>query len=37
VLNPIEGLTPEEQRRGEDYFSLMDANRAALAEGLECP
>jgi len=37
VLNPIEGLTPDELRRGEDYFTLMDANLKALTEGLECP
>jgi zinc transport system substrate-binding protein len=37
VLNPIEGLTPDELRRGEDYFTLMDANLKALKEGLECP
>ena len=36
VLNPIEGLTSEEQSRGEDYFSLMRANLAALRAGLEC-
>jgi zinc transport system substrate-binding protein len=36
VLNPIEGLTPDEQRRGETYFTLMDANLKALAGGLDC-
>jgi zinc transport system substrate-binding protein len=36
VLNPIEGLTPDEQRRGENYFTLMDANLKTLAEGLDC-
>jgi zinc transport system substrate-binding protein len=36
VLNPIEGLTEEEAARGADYFSLMDANLAALRKGLGC-
>ena len=36
VLDPIEGLTEDQARRGEDYFSLMRANLVALREGLEC-
>ncbi len=36
VLNPVEGLRPEEEQRGEDYFSVMRQNLAALREGLEC-
>lgn len=36
VLDPVEGLTPDEQRRGGNYFTLMDANLKALAEGLDC-
>jgi zinc transport system substrate-binding protein len=36
VLNPIEGLTPDEAEAGEDYFSLMRANLAALRRALEC-
>lgn len=36
VLNPIEGLTPEQQSNGEDYFSLMHENLAALREALGC-
>lgn len=36
VLNPIEGLTPDEQRRGQNYFTVMDANLMALAGGLDC-
>jgi zinc transport system substrate-binding protein len=36
VLNPIEGLTAEEQDRGEDYFSLMRENLAQLRAALEC-
>jgi zinc transport system substrate-binding protein len=36
VLNPIEGLTPEEEQRGEDYFSVMRANLDALRQALGC-
>jgi zinc transport system substrate-binding protein len=36
VLNPIEGLTPDEEKRGDDYFSLMRANLAALRRALAC-
>jgi zinc transport system substrate-binding protein len=36
VLNPLEGLTEEELARGEDYFSVMEANLAALRSGLGC-
>jgi zinc transport system substrate-binding protein len=36
VLNPIEGLTKKQQARGEDYFSLMRENLAALREALGC-
>ena len=36
VLNPIEGLTPNEQQRGENYFSLMRQNLAALRKALGC-
>jgi zinc transport system substrate-binding protein len=36
VLNPIEGLTEEQQEAGEDYFSLMRENLATLREGLGC-
>ena len=35
-LNPLEGLTEEELARGEDYFSVMDGNLAALRNGLGC-
>jgi zinc transport system substrate-binding protein len=37
VLNPIEGLTEAESARGDDYFSLMRENLAALRSGLGCP
>jgi zinc transport system substrate-binding protein len=36
VLNPIEGLTKEEQRRGVGYVELMDANLQNLRTGLGC-
>lgn len=36
LLNPIEGLTPSEVRRGADYFSLMRANLRSLQRGLGC-
>jgi zinc transport system substrate-binding protein len=36
VLNPLEGLTEEELERGEDYFSIMRANLAALRKALGC-
>jgi zinc transport system substrate-binding protein len=37
VLNPLEGLTEDELERGEDYFSIMRANFAALRKALGCP
>lgn len=36
VLNPLEGLTNEERRQGQTYFSVMHENLAHLAEGLDC-
>jgi zinc transport system substrate-binding protein len=36
VLNPIEGLTSAEARRGADYFSLMRANLRSLRRALGC-
>lgn len=36
VLNPIEGLTPEQVARGDDYFTLMRANLQALRKALDC-
>jgi zinc transport system substrate-binding protein len=36
VLNPLEGLTPEQVQRGEDYLSVMRSNLAALRRGLDC-
>jgi zinc transport system substrate-binding protein len=36
VLDPIEGLTPSEEKRGEDYFSVMRSNLRALRKALGC-
>ena len=36
VLDPLEGLTSAEQAKGDDYFSLMRQNLAALEDGLGC-
>ncbi|WRS27248.1 metal ABC transporter substrate-binding protein [Oscillospiraceae bacterium MB08-C2-2] len=35
VLNPLEGLTPEQEAAGEDYFSVMRRNLEALKLALE--
>jgi zinc transport system substrate-binding protein len=36
VLDPIEGLTPDEQKRGDTYITLMRRNLAALRTALAC-
>lgn len=36
VLNPLEGLTPEELTRGEDYASVMRQNLSTLRVALGC-
>jgi zinc transport system substrate-binding protein len=36
VLDPIEGLTPSEQARGADYFTLMRQNLHELRSALGC-
>ena len=36
VLDPIEGLTAKEAAAGEDYFSVMRADLAALRKALGC-
>ncbi len=36
VLDPIEGVTPDEQKRGDDYFTLMRRNLEALRTALAC-
>jgi zinc transport system substrate-binding protein len=37
VLNPIEGLTEEQEAAGQDYLSLQRENLAKLREALGCP
>ena len=37
VLDPIEGLTEEEQRAGKTYLAVMRDNLAALRAALACP
>ena len=34
ILDPLAGLTPEEQEEGEDYFSIMKNNLEMLQRGL---
>lgn len=36
VLSPIEGLSPEAAKRGDDYFSLMRSNLRQLKRALGC-
>jgi zinc transport system substrate-binding protein len=36
VLDPIEGLTPAEQKRGDTYLTLMRRNLATLRKALAC-
>jgi zinc transport system substrate-binding protein len=36
VLDPLEGLTPEQEDAGADYFSVMRENLAALRAALGC-
>ncbi len=36
VLDPIEGLTPSEQKSGETYLTVMRKNLAALQRALGC-
>lgn len=35
ILNPIEGLTDEQQQAGEDYFSIMKQNLSTLEQALQ--
>lgn len=35
VLNPIEGLTEEQIKDGQDYFSIMNQNLAVLVKALQ--
>jgi zinc transport system substrate-binding protein len=34
VLNPLEGLTPEQEKKGEDYFVLSERNLENLQRAL---
>ena len=34
VLNPLEGLTPEQEKAGDDYFSIMERNLENLQKAL---
>jgi len=36
LLNPLEGLSNEQAERGEDYFTVMRSNLAALRKALGC-
>jgi hypothetical protein len=36
VLDPLEGVPPDALRRGATYFSVMQANLAALRLALGC-
>jgi len=36
VLDPIEGLTPAEQKHGDNYLTLMRRNLVALRQALGC-
>lgn len=35
VLNPLEGLTEEQQKAGQDYFSVMESNLQHLVQALQ--
>ncbi|WP_239613815.1 metal ABC transporter substrate-binding protein [Cohnella mopanensis] len=35
VLNPLEGLTPEQEKSGEDYFTLSERNLQNLQKALQ--
>lgn len=35
-LHPLESLTRDEQARGDDYFTVMERNLAALVTALDC-
>ncbi len=36
VLNPLEGLTSEQEQKGASYVSVMDENLTALRDALAC-
>ncbi len=35
VLNPLEGLTPEQEKAGDNYFTLMERNLKNLQKALQ--
>ena len=35
VLSPLEGLTPEQEKAGENYFTLMERNLQNLQKALQ--
>ena len=35
-LHPLESLTPQQSKEGEDYFTLMEANLKSFSLALEC-
>ncbi|TCP29716.1 substrate-binding protein of zinc uptake complex component A [Scopulibacillus darangshiensis] len=37
TLNPLENLTKEEEKQGEDYFSVMKENLKSLKTALKNP
>ena len=36
ALNPLEGLTDDDQRQGKHFMTVMDDNLRHLADGLDC-
>jgi zinc transport system substrate-binding protein len=36
VLNPLEGLTTDEEKAGRDYVAVMEDNLKSLRAALEC-
>jgi zinc transport system substrate-binding protein len=36
VLNPVEGLTADEEKAGKDYIGLMEDNLRNLRTALDC-
>ena len=37
ILDPLEGLSADDRRRGLDYFGVMRANLRTLRSALDCP
>lgn len=36
ILNPIEGLTPDDEAKGKNYLNIMEENLKALRQALSC-